>query len=61
VRAPGVKCTLLALTRDAPDGAAIVSMYTAPVNQSLGPLFVSALFLVICKVGLLAGRIRLRR
>jgi hypothetical protein len=57
VRAPGVKWTQLALTRDPPDGAAIVSTYTAPVNQSLGPMFVSMLFFVICKVGLLAGRI----
>ena len=37
VRAPGVKWTLLALTREPSDGAATVSMKTAPVNQSLGP------------------------
>jgi Icc protein len=48
VRAPGVKWTLLALIRDPPSGAAIASMYTAPVNQSLGPRPVSLLFLVIC-------------
>jgi hypothetical protein len=48
VRAPGVKCTLLALTRDPFAGAATVSTYTAPVNQSLGPRRVSMLFLVIC-------------
>jgi hypothetical protein len=43
-----VKWTLLALTCDAPDGTATASMKTAPVNQSLGPAAVSALFLVIC-------------
>ena len=48
VRAPGVKCTQLALTRDVPDGAAIASMWTAPVNQSLGPGCGLAVFLVIC-------------
>jgi hypothetical protein len=48
VRAPGVKWTLLALIRDRFDGAAIASMYTAPVNHSLGPAVVSMLFLVIC-------------
>ena len=48
VRAPGVKWTLLALSRELSDGAATVSMYTAPVNQSLGPRPVSRLFLVIC-------------
>ena len=48
VRAPGVKCTLAAPVRDWMDGAAIVSRYTAPVNQSLGPGFVSSPFLVIC-------------
>src|SRR5438445_11313443 len=47
VRAPGVKWTLLALRRDEPDGVATVSMYTAPVNHSLGPTEVSRLFLVI--------------
>src|SRR5438105_3103926 len=50
VRAPGVKWTLLALTREKPDGVATVSMYTAPVNHSLGPAEVSRLFLVICIV-----------
>src|SRR5437899_2419454 len=48
VRAPGVKWTALALKRDGPDGLATVSMYTAPVNHSLGPTVVSRLFLVIC-------------
>src|SRR6266536_3221778 len=48
VRAPGVKCTQAAPTREASDGAAMVSTYTAPVNQSFGPVLVSRLFLVIC-------------
>src|SRR5207247_129627 len=48
VRAPGVKCTPAAPIRDPSDGAATVSTYTAPVNQSLGPVLVSRLFLVIC-------------
>src|SRR3979409_31043 len=48
VLAPGVKCTMLALKRDAPDGTAAVSMYTAPVNQSLGPFTVLLLFFVTC-------------
>jgi hypothetical protein len=50
VRAPGVKWTLLALTRDPFSGAATESTKTAPVNQSLGPGVVSRLFLVICIV-----------
>src|SRR3954453_17556511 len=53
VRAPGVKWTLLALTRDPPAGAATGSMWTTPVNQSSGPRAVSVPFLVICNVGLL--------
>jgi hypothetical protein len=48
VRAPGVKCTLLALIRDPFAGVATVSTYTAPVNHPLGPRPVSLLFLVIC-------------
>src|SRR5213593_2379547 len=48
VRAPGVKCTLAAPSRDSSERAAIASMYTDPVNQSLGPGLVSRLFLVIC-------------
>src|SRR5258706_5978037 len=40
VRAPGVKWTLLAWTREPSAGAAMVSMNTAPVNQSAGPLAV---------------------
>src|SRR6266550_3765398 len=46
VRAPGAKWTLLAFRREAPNGAATVSIYTAPVNHSLGPLLVPMLFLV---------------
>jgi hypothetical protein len=48
VRAPGVKCTLVALRHEEPAGVAIGSRYTAPVNQSLGPGFVSTVFLVTC-------------
>src|SRR5258708_32007168 len=55
VRAPGVKWTLLALTCEAPDGAATASTYTHPVNQSLGPAAVSTLFLVISIDDLLLG------
>src|SRR5205823_14992080 len=44
VRAPGVKWTLPALILNGSDGAATASMYTAPVNQSLGPGFVSTPF-----------------
>src|SRR5438105_10384140 len=47
VRAPGVKWTLLALRRDCSDGVATASMYTLPVNHSLGPAFVSVEFLVM--------------
>jgi hypothetical protein len=50
VRAPGVKWTLLALTREASVGVATASMYTAPVNQSLGPAAVSRVVLVICMI-----------
>src|SRR5215207_8717185 len=57
VRAPGVQWTLLALSREAADGAATVSTYTEPVNQSSGPAVVSRLFLVIC-MGLLLVRCR---
>src|SRR5205085_9382586 len=53
VRAPGEKWTLLALRREAADGAATVSIYTAPVNHSLGPLLVPMLFLVTCMFALL--------
>src|SRR5437763_15895473 len=48
VRAPGVKWTLAACTREGSTGVATVSMYTVPVNQSLGPAAVSRAFLVIC-------------
>jgi hypothetical protein len=50
VRAPGVKWTLLAESRDPADGAATGSMYTAPVNHSRGPALVASEFLVICIV-----------
>jgi hypothetical protein len=50
VRAPGVKWTHAAPIRDPSDGEATVSMKTDPVNQSLGPRFVSRLFRVICIV-----------
>jgi hypothetical protein len=56
---PGVKCPAAAPIGDPAPGAAIVSMKTAPVNQSLGPGEVSRLFLVICTVlrsCLLSGR-----
>jgi hypothetical protein len=48
VRAPGVKWTLNALSRECSDGAATVSMYTLPVNHSLGPGLVAIELLVIC-------------
>ena len=38
VRAPGVKWTRLALRREASVGAATASMWTTPVNHSLGPV-----------------------
>lgn len=47
VRAPGVKWTRLAYSREADAGVATVSMNTMPVNQSLGPGVVPMLFLVI--------------
>src|SRR4051794_22299887 len=53
VRAPGVKWTLDAVSREASDGVATGSMYTAPVNQSLGPAVVSRPFLVILMLVLL--------
>src|SRR5215212_1079385 len=61
VRAPGVKWTLAAPRRDGSAGVATVSMYTAPVNHSLGPVAVSVVFLVICmsfcfSVGTAGGR-----
>jgi hypothetical protein len=43
-----VKCTLAAWTLDGSGFAATASMYTAPVNQSLGPGVVSIEFFVIC-------------
>src|SRR5215217_7765590 len=55
VRAPGVKWTLAAASREGGDGVATVSMWTAPVNQSLGPGFVSRELRVICMVVLLLG------
>src|SRR5438132_6000266 len=54
VRAPGLKWTLLALTRDASDGIATASMWTEPVNHSRGPGTVSIVFLVICIAVLLS-------
>jgi predicted nucleotide-binding protein (sugar kinase/HSP70/actin superfamily) len=51
VRAPGVKWTLLALSREPSDGEATVSTNTAPVNQSAGPAIVSMLFRVIFMIG----------
>jgi hypothetical protein len=45
--------------RECSDGAAIVSTYTAPVNQSLGPGFVSRVFLVICNEGGGCSRFRM--
>jgi hypothetical protein len=48
VRAPGAKWTTAAPMREASEGDASVSMYTSPVNQSTGPLAVSAVALVIC-------------
>src|SRR5271165_3873564 len=54
VRAPGVKCTLLACMREGPDGAATASMNTAPVNQSLGPGVVSVELVVISTTSPLA-------
>src|SRR5213594_3472993 len=54
VRAPGLKWTLLALTRDASDGIATASMWTEPVNHSRGPGMVSIVFLVICIAVLLS-------
>jgi len=48
VRAPGVKWTLAACSRDGSDAVATLSMKTAPVNQSAGPVAVSTEFLVIC-------------
>jgi hypothetical protein len=50
VRAPGVKWTLLAFSREASDGVATASRWTVPVNHSLGPAVVSMTFLVICMV-----------
>jgi hypothetical protein len=43
-----VKWTRLALSLEEPDGVAIASMKTDPVNHSLGPGCVSRLFRVIC-------------
>jgi RND superfamily putative drug exporter len=48
VRAPGVKWTLAALSREPAEGAATASMNTEPVNHSAGPGAVSLVFLVIC-------------
>src|SRR5919197_819458 len=48
VRAPGVKWTLAACSRDGPVGVATVSRYTVPVNHSVGPAAVTVEFLVIC-------------
>src|SRR5947207_2331175 len=56
VRAPGVKWTLLVWRRDWSDGAATASMYTVPVNHSVGPAMVSMEFGVICMSFLLRGR-----
>lgn len=40
MRAPGVKCMLLAVRRDGFDAVAMMSKYTVPVNQSVGPMVV---------------------
>lgn len=40
VRAPGVKCTEIAITPGGASGEAIVSMNTSPENDSAGPLVV---------------------
>jgi hypothetical protein len=48
VRAPGVKWTFAAARRDGAAAVAIVSMKTAPVNQSAGPGAVGRELLVIC-------------
>ena len=58
VRAPGAKCALAALSREAGEGVASVSKQTVPVNHSLGPAAVSRLLLVICMVVLLMNGIR---
>src|SRR3954452_14128429 len=50
VRAPGAKWTLLALSLEPSDGAATVSMKTAPVNQSFGPGAVAMVLRVTCMV-----------
>jgi hypothetical protein len=50
-----VKWTLAAAVREGADGVAMVSMYTAPVNQPLGPGVVSREFLVICTFFSLVG------
>jgi hypothetical protein len=46
-----VKCTLAAPIRQSPAGEVMLSMKTVPVNQSLGPGFVSWPFLVISTLG----------
>src|ERR1700759_1580504 len=48
VRAPGVKWTSAAPARAVATGTATVSMYTAPVNQSAGPVEVSGALRVTC-------------
>src|SRR5688572_13587315 len=48
VRAPGVKWTMAAASRDGPVGTATESIKTSPVNQSFGPGLVWSEFLVIC-------------
>lgn len=48
VRAPGVKCMLLAVRQDGSDAVAVMSKYTVPVNQSAGPMVVLREFRVIC-------------
>ena len=61
VRAPGVKWTMAAPTRDGGVGFAIVSMNTLPVNQSSGPGRVSRELRVICITMLLSWLGSVRR
>ena len=61
VRAPGVKWTLARARRaKRPDGSATASRKTEPVNHSVGPGWVSRLFLVICIASPLHDEFRLQ-
>lgn len=60
IRAPGVKCTLLAVRRDGPGAVAMMSKDTVPVNQSAGPTVVLREFRVIC-IALFFGSVLGRR